>query len=57
MKRNPNGFTFLQQGISFDDYIDDFVNASSDISETYAFKEASKKLFPEENVKKDENES
>lgn len=46
-RKNPNTYTFLKQGISFDDFIDEKNISSEEITETYAYKEATKKLFPE----------
>jgi hypothetical protein len=47
-RRNPSIASFFNQSISFDDYINVSYKLSNDITETYAFKEASKRLFPGE---------
>ena len=47
-RKNPSGSTFLKQSVSFDDYINMRLKLSDDITETYAFSEAKRRLFPED---------
>ena len=46
-QRNPNVNTFLNQGTSFDEFLEKKIKPSVDYSDTFAFNEAKKRLFPE----------